>query len=103
VIACAGISKKEFSERKHSAELEQIIDGRSLYNAPASPERRIPLIDENKNYYVSCAMPIFTEGDVIGCVASIGSTEGKYELPATETEIKLIQTAASFLGRQMES
>ena len=27
----------------------------------------------------------------------------KYELPATETEIKLIQTAASFLGKQMES
>ena len=26
-----------------------------------------------------------------------------YELPATETEIKLIQTAASFLGKQMES
>ena len=48
-------------------------------------------------------MPIFTEGYVIGCVASIGSTEGKYELPATETEIKLIQTAASFLGKQMES
>ena len=103
IIACAGISKKEFAERKHSEEIEQIIEGRTLYNAPASSERRIYLTDENKEYYVSCAMPIFTEGDVIGCVASIGSVEGKYELPAKETEIKLIQTAASFLGRQMES
>jgi AbrB family transcriptional regulator (stage V sporulation protein T) len=103
VIACAGISKKEFAERKHSDDMEKIIEARTLYNAPASPERRIYLTDENKNYYVSCAMPIFTEGDVIGCVASIGSTEGKYELPPTETEIKLIQTAASFLGKQMES
>jgi AbrB family transcriptional regulator (stage V sporulation protein T) len=68
-----------------------------------TPERRIFLTDENRNYYVSCAMPIFTEGDVVGCVVSVGSTEGKYELPATETEIKLVQTAASFLGRQMES
>ena len=84
-------------------EIENIIEGRSLYTAPVSPERRIFLTEDNKNYYVSCAMPIFTEGDVIGCVASIGSMEGKYELPATETEIKLIQTAASFLGRQLES
>ena len=103
VIACAGISKKEFAERKHSDDMEKIIEARTLYNAPATPERRIHLTDDNKNYYVSCAMPIFTEGDVIGCVASIGSTDGKYELPPTETEIKLIQTAASFLGKQMES
>ena len=103
IIACAGISKKEFSDKKHSEEIENIIESRSLYNAPAAPERRIFLTEDNKNYYVSCAMPIFTEGDVIGCVASIGSMDGKYELPATETEIKLIQTAASFLGKQMES
>lgn len=103
VIACAGISKKEFTERKHSIEIESIIEGRSLYTAPSAPEKRIPLIDENKNYYVSCAMPIFTEGDVIGCVASIGSTEGKYELLAPEIETKLIQTAAGFLGRQLEA
>lgn len=103
IIACAGISKKEFSEKKHTEEIENIIEGRSLYTAPATPERRIFLTDDNKNYYVSCAMPIFTEGDVIGCVASIGSMDGKYELPGTETEIKLIQTAASFLGKQMES
>ena len=103
VIACAGISKKEFVERKHSAEIEGIIEGRNLYIAPSSPEKRIFLTDENKNYFVSCAMPIFTEGDVIGCVASIGCTDGKYSLPASEIETKLIQTAASFLGRQLES
>lgn len=103
VIACAGISKKEFVERKHSDEIEGIIEGRSLYTAPSIPEKRVFLTDENKNYYVSCAMPIFTEGDVIGCVASIGSADGKYALPASEIETKLIQTAASFLGRQLEA
>ena len=103
VIACAGISKKEFVERKHSGEIEGIIEGRSLYTAPALPEKRIFLTEENKNYYVSCAMPIFTEGDVIGCVASLGSSDGKYALPSPEIETKLIQTAASFLGRQLEA
>jgi AbrB family transcriptional regulator (stage V sporulation protein T) len=103
IIACAGISKKEFVERKHSSEIEGIIEARSLYLAPSVPEKRIYLTEENRNYYVSCAMPIFTEGDVIGCVASIGSAEGKYALPTPETETKLIQTAAGFLGRQMEA
>ena len=103
VVASAGISKKEFVERKHSSEIEGIIEARSLYLAPSVPEKRIYLTEENRNYYVSCAMPIFTEGDVIGCVASIGSAEGKYALPTPETETKLIQTAAGFLGRQMEA
>ena len=48
-------------------------------------------------------MPIFAEGDVIGCVASVGSTDGKSEMLGTDTEVKLIQTAAGFLGRQLES
>ncbi len=103
VIACAGIPKREFMERKHSPEIENIIEARSLYMAPSIPEKRIFLTEENKNYYVSCAMPIFTEGDVIGCVASIGSADGKYSLLAPEIETKLIQTAAGFLGRQLEA
>jgi hypothetical protein len=49
-------------------------------------------------------MPIITEGDIIGCVASVRPAEGEKEtLMNTELEIKLIQTAATFLGKQMES
>ena len=72
IIACAGISKKEFLEKKNSAELDAIIEGRSLYTANHA-EEKIFLTDDTKNHYVSCAMPIFAEGDVIGCVASVGS------------------------------
>ena len=50
IIACAGISKKEFMERKHSPEIENIIENRSLYTAPSIPEKRIFLTEENKNY-----------------------------------------------------
>ena len=48
-------------------------------------------------------MPIFAEGDVIGCVVSVGNMESKGENLGTEVETKLIQTAAGFLGRQLES
>jgi hypothetical protein len=48
-------------------------------------------------------MPIFAEGDVIGCVMSVAGDGAKGERLGYETETKLIQTAASFLGRQLEA
>ena len=46
-----------------------------------------------------------TEGDIIGCVAAVSNEDGfasRLEKTALETEVKLIQTAAAFLGRQLE-
>ncbi len=102
IIACAGIPKKEFTDRKNSAQLERIIEGRSLYIHMANAEKK-PLTDDNKTHYISCAMPIFAEGDVIGCVVAAASSEGKHDASGTDTEAKLIQTAAGFLGRQLET
>lgn len=48
-------------------------------------------------------MPIFTEGDVIGCVMSLAGENVKGEKLGIDTETKLIQTAASFLGKQLEA
>ena len=54
-------------------------------------------------HYIRCAMPILSEGDIVGCVVSLAA-EGKEEHPAhPEAETKLIQTAAGFLGKQLES
>jgi hypothetical protein len=48
-------------------------------------------------------MPIITEGDITGCVASVFSRSGDAsQMTNTELESKLIQTAAGFLGRQLE-
>lgn len=101
IIACAGISKKEFLEKKNSAEVEALIEGRALYTAAAGKDK-IFLTDDHQTAFVSCAMPIFAEGDVIGCVISVGNADIKAEPLAKETEIKLVQTAAGFLGRQLE-
>ncbi|MGM9652006.1 MAG: stage V sporulation T C-terminal domain-containing protein [Eubacteriales bacterium] len=101
VIACAGIPKKEYNDRKLSAELEKIVEGRTLYTADGKDD--VPVVDGGK-CLVSCAMPIITEGDITGCVASVFSREGDVEqLMNAELESKLIQTAAGFLGRQLES
>ena len=100
VIACAGLSRKEYHDRKISQALESVIESRQLYVNGETPIS----VTEGGSYTVSCAMPIITEGDIIGCVASVRPAEGEKEtLMNTELEIKLIQTAATFLGKQMES
>ena len=49
-------------------------------------------------------LPILSEGDVIGCVFSAEQFDGpRSRTLSNETELKLIQTAGIFLGKQMES
>lgn len=101
VIACAGVSKKEYNDRKLSGEMEKIIEGRALYTADGKED--VPVVDGG-SCLVSCAMPIITEGDITGCVASVFSRAGDVDqLMNAELETKLVQTAAGFLGRQLES
>ena len=48
-------------------------------------------------------MPIISGGDMTGCVASVYPAGSEHQNPVTpELEAKLIQTAATFLGRQLE-
>ena len=102
VIACAGVPKKEYADRKISGELEDIIERRTLY-AFREGGARIPVTEDGGSHYVGCAMPIITEGDVIGCVVALMQSDGAKERSAEELEVKLVQTAAHFLGKQMES
>ncbi len=99
VVASAGLPKKEYSEKRLSDELENIIESRSLYTHRDDEQKWSPLKD-GSSHYVSCAMPIISEGDIVGCVASLCSAD-KNTMP-NPVEIKLVQTAAGFLGRQLE-
>ena len=102
IIACAGVSKKEYTEKKVSEEIEDIIESRALY--VQNGEEKIPAIDDGGSHFVSCAMPIISEGDIVGCVASLQSKDAtSAPALAKDVEIKLIQTAASFLGKQLEA
>ncbi len=98
VIACAGVPKKDFSDKKLSADIEDLIDERSLYVHAGGEELR--LTDHGAGN-VSVMMPIITEGDITGAVVSLRKTDG--DSISQDVEIKLIQTAAGFLGRQLES
>ena len=104
VIACSGVPRKEYTDKSLSKELESVIESRSLYFHREGSDA-IPVLAEGGSFYVSCAMPIISEGDIVGCVASVTDhpNEPRRELPGSEVETKLILTAAGFLGRQLES
>ena len=104
VIAVAGVSRKEYAERPLSDEVERLMEGRGVYVWREGSEKMYPTNDTS-NYFVSCAMPIVSEGDVVGCVVSLRESEGTKvrETMNGDLETKLVQTAAGFLGRQMES
>ena len=104
VIACSGVSRKDYTDKALSDELERIIESRSFYfHKPDSDP--IPVLSEGGSHYVSCAMPILSEGDIVGCVASVTDQPGgtRQNVPDSEVESKLILTAAGFLGRQLET
>lgn len=98
VIACGGLSKKDFLEVRISQETERLVEERSLY-VHKEGEAFFGIVDSVNQWQVSCLMPIISEGDVVGCVASLTDTDRT----ASDTEQKLIETAASFLGKQLES
>lgn len=99
VISCAGVSKKEYQDKKISLDFEEIVEGRSLYSYKNGAPR--VSVCDGTLHFVKYAMPIISEGDIIGCIACI-TNEEKPDTDTHTTEAKLIQTAASFLGRQFE-
>ena len=98
VIAAAGVSKREFLERRVTAVLEGYMENRKTYSATQQTLGDIQPI-EGIEHYASVIYPIIAAGDVSGAVVMLTGEQTK--IP-TNAEIKLAQTAAAFLGKQME-
>ena len=103
IIATAGVPRKEYADKPLSDDMEKIIESRTLYVWREGTDPIFAIADGG-SHTVRCAMPILSEGDIVGCVVSLsnGEKEDK-KAPAVDVETKLIQTAAGFLGRQLES
>ena len=97
VISVAGIPKKELLERRVSPALEEVMEQRRSFAVTADGKKMQPV--EGVDRYALVEAPIIAAGDVCGSLMFIA---GDSPAPATDTEIKLIQVGAAFLGRQME-
>ena len=99
-IAVAGSGKKDLLAKAVSKELENLMTERESLIASKGEKSYITISYDDDDYTQQVITPIICEGDVIGAVVIL-SREAKQKLG--EMELKLAQTASSFLGRQMES
>ena len=98
VVAAAGIPKKEVLERRVSPALEDFIDQRKGYAFQSDAQKKLVPI-EGVSHSALCVNPIITNGDVCGAVVILQNEASQM---ASESDVKLAQTAAIFLGKQME-
>ena len=98
VIAVAGAGKRELLGKPVSDQLEKLMTERSIYHfggMGAMP----PVCQDNANFTAAVAAPVLCEGDVLGAVLFV-TDQGRL---AGDTECKLAQTVAAFLGKNMEN
>ena len=101
VIAVSGGPKRDMLQKMISRQLEQVIHEREAVVAEKDTREFIPVAGEEMDGVVAeVIVPIICEGDAIGSVALFSRDQ---RAKMGDTELKLAQTAAGFLGRQMES
>lgn len=100
IVAASGSGSKDFQGKEISQELEILINKRDARCSKRGEREYIPIVREQKYDPPTQAIwPIICSGDAIGAVVLMGKDEKE---TMGETEKKLVQTAAGFLGRQME-
>jgi AbrB family transcriptional regulator, stage V sporulation protein T len=102
IIAVSGAPKKEFLNRPLSSAVEKVMESRKsvLINDTAQHEDYRDADEENvSKFYAEVIAPIISEGDPIGAV--LMGTRSK-DVKLADMELKLVETAAGFLAKQME-
>ncbi len=94
----AGVSKKEYLERRVSPAVEDLMESRKAYTAKQGDTKALIAV-EGLDRPAAVACPILSAGDIIGAVILLVGDAGA---PPTEADVKLAQTAAAFLGKLME-
>lgn len=98
IIAVSGGTKKEFMEKHISSELEEVINNRNMLIADRNDSNFVPILEnDSESYNHELITPIICEGDVLGAIVMLSDSQSMGEV-----EGKLAQTAAGFLGKQME-
>ena len=98
VVAVSGASKKEYSQRRLSAALEEILQQRKSYEYTNVSDSAIYPVEGIRAHALAVA-PIISNGDISGAVAFIAEKDSEC---ATMKQALLAKTAALFLGKQIE-
>ena len=102
VVAVAGAPKKQWMDKPVTPAIERVMEGRKpvLFPRPGEPRAAADGEEEERWDFTSMVVaPIVAEGDPIGAVI-LGTKEPDKRVG--ELELKLAETAAGFLAKQME-
>ena len=102
IIAVSGAPKKEYLEKSVSTEMEKLMEDKMVWSSKSKDEKHMPVLltDTAEEKYTSQVIyPIVAEGDTIGTVMLL-STQPNTKM--NDVEMKVVQSAAGFLGKQME-
>ena len=102
IIAVSGGAKKEFLEQNISEELEQLMEDKEIYTSKENSNISMPITKNDTNerkYNSQVVYPIISNGDTIGTVILLAKDSN---VKMNEVETKVAQSAATFLGSQME-
>ena len=99
IIALHGAPKRELVDKPNSLVLEKLMEQRKNYRfRPGDPPIRAT--EASDKYHLGVAAPILSQGDLMGCVMLLMNENTP---PLQESDQTLAQTAAGFLGRQLEN
>ncbi len=103
IIAVSGGAKKEYLDKAINMDLEQIMEAKKPIAANRSEEGKMYNIVVNEEdptkYSSQVIVPIVTQGDSIGAVVLLSKEPN---INMGEMEMKIAETAAGFLSKQME-
>ncbi len=97
VVAVSGVQKKEYAERRLSTGLEELLDTRKSWTYDGDGKPILPVEGVSKN--AIAISPIIASGDIAGAVCFLAPEANS---KGTQLQLTLSQTAAMFLGRQLE-
>lgn len=98
-IAAAGGGSRQILGKSVSKALEEKMNLREVVCSSRNENDYIEVMDDEiEKYKQEVIIPIITQGDIIGAVVLLSLKEDKMN----EVELKLAQSAAGFLGKQME-
>lgn len=103
IIAVSGSGKKELIDKPVSTQVEELMQSRTRHKADSASGGQmigVTINDDPSKYTAQMVVPILASGDSIGAVMLLSKDSGA---AIGQAEAKVCETAASFMGRQMEN
>ncbi len=99
IIAVSGCAKKDYLDKEINENILKIMEERTTWSTKDDSSIKILKNEATPKYGSQAIAPIVSDGDIIGSVILFSLD---YAKKITEVELKLINSAAIFLGKQME-